>query len=52
MTLHTNIERDVILMNLEEQLTKVVSDMYDKRIEDCDDQELYYSVLTLTKQLM
>ena len=34
MTLHTNIERDVILMNLEEQLTKVVSDMYDKRIEN------------------
>jgi len=39
-------------MNLEEQLLKVAESLYGKTIEECDDKELYGSVLVLTKELM
>ncbi|NLL78832.1 MAG: glycogen/starch/alpha-glucan phosphorylase [Clostridiales bacterium] len=39
-------------MNMEEQLTKLTQDMYGKTIEQTTDQELYYAVLKLSKELL
>ena len=39
-------------MNMEEQLTKLTQDMYGKTIEQTTDQELYYAVLKLSKDLL
>ena len=39
-------------MNLEERLQKWTKKLYKKEIADCDSQELYYSILNVTKDLM
>lgn len=39
-------------MNMDEQLTKLMQEMYGKTIEQADDQELYYAVLKLSKELL
>ena len=39
-------------MNMEQKLQEVTKEMYGKSIGDCTDQELYYSILTVTKQMM
>ncbi len=52
MESNRNLGRDVIIMNLEEQLTLVTKRDYDKEIKDCTDKELYYSILSLVKTLM
>lgn len=52
MESNRNLGRDVIIMNLEEQLGQVTEKEYGKKIADCTDKELYYSILTLVKTLM
>ena len=52
MGLHSNLERDVVLMNLEQQITQLTVELFGKSLEECSDQELYYAVLTLIKELM
>ncbi len=52
MAAQTNLQKDVLVLNLEAQLKDVANDMYAKSIEALTDQELYYVVLTLTKRLM
>ncbi len=52
MESNRNLGRDVIIMNLEEQLTLVTKKEYGKEIKDCSEKELYYSILSLTKTLM
>ena len=39
-------------MNLEQQLTELTKEMYEKDIKDCTDAELYYAILKLSKDLM
>ena len=39
-------------MNLEQQLQDLTSDMYQKSIADCTDEQLYCAILQLTKGLM
>ena len=39
-------------MTLEERLQKWTKKLYKKEIADCDSQELYYSILNVTKDLM
>lgn len=39
-------------MTLEERLQKWTKELYKKEIADCDSQELYYSILNVTKDLM
>ena len=39
-------------MNLEEQLSIVTQEMFKKSIGDCTNEELYYSILKLTKKMM
>ena len=52
MAAQTNLQKDVLVLNLEAQLKDVANDMYAKSIEELTDRELYYVVLTLTKRLM
>lgn len=39
-------------MNLEERLQAITQKSYGKEVSQCEDKELYYSVLNLTKELM
>lgn len=48
----TNMKRDVLLSNLATQLEGLADDMYQKRVEDLNDQELYFCLLELAKRLM
>ena len=52
MESNRNLGRDVIIMNLEEQLSLVTKKDYGKEIGECTDKELYYSILSLVKTLM
>ena len=42
MESNRNLGRDVIIMNLEEQLGQITQKEYGKTIADCSDKELYY----------
>ncbi len=48
----TNMERDVLVLNLEKQFTELVTKDYGKDIAACTDQELYYACLKLCKELL
>lgn len=48
----TNMQRDVLVLNLEQQLEELAELMFQKKIEDLDDHEVYFCVLELTKQTM
>ena len=52
MESNRNLGRDVIIMNLEEQLGICTARDYGKKIGECSDKELYYSILSLVKTLM
>ena len=52
MSAQTNLQKDVLVLNLEAQLEDVASKMFGKSIKELSDQETYYAVLTLTKRLM
>ena len=52
MTLQSIMQREVLQMNLEQQLTELAKEMYGKEIKDCTDAELYYAILKLSKDLM
>ena len=46
------LQRELIETKLEEQLKDLVQEMYGKSIADCDDRELYFAILKLTKGLL
>lgn len=52
MSLQLKMQREVLQMNLEQQLQDLTKDMYGKAIADCSDSEIYYAVLQLSKNLM
>ena len=52
MSKHTNMQRDVLVLNLEEQLEGIASDKYGKTLKECTDQETYYVLLDMTTRLM
>ena len=52
MTLQSIMQREVLQMNLEQQLTELTKEMYGKEVKDCTDAELYYAILKLSKNLM
>lgn len=52
MSAQTNLQKDVLVLNLEEQLKEVAKEMFNKELSDLSDQETYYAVLVLTKRLM
>ena len=48
----SNLKRDVLVMNLEKELLNQTQENYGKNIADCTNEELYYSLLQLSKRLM
>lgn len=52
MTQATNLKRDVLVMNLEQELENQTQSGYGKSISACSNEELYYSILQLSKKLM
>ena len=52
MSAQTNLQKDVLVLNLEAQLKEIAKDMFGKELKDLSDRETYYVVLTLTKRLM
>ncbi len=48
----SNLKRDVLVMNLEKELEHQTQSSYGKAIADCTNEELYYSILQLSKRLM
>ncbi len=48
----SNLKRDVLVMNLEKELEHQTQSGYGKAIADCTNEELYYSILQLSKRLM
>ncbi len=52
MSAQTNLQKDVLVLNLESQLIEIAGEMYGKELSQLSDSELYYVVLLLTKRLM
>lgn len=52
MAAQTNLQKDILVLNLEEQLMEIAEKMYGKELSALTDQETYYAVLILTKRLM
>ena len=52
MSAQTNLQKDILVLNLEEQLKEVAKEMFGKELAALTDQETYYAVLVLTKRLM
>ena len=52
MTQASNLKRDVLVLNLEKVLEEQTQKGYGKSIAQCSNEELYYSLLQLSKQLM
>ena len=46
------LQREVIELKLEEQLESILQTNYGKSIADCDDAQLYYGILQLTKGML
>ena len=52
MSKHTNMQRDVLVLNLEEQLEGIANEKFGKTIKECTDQETYYVLLEMSSRLM
>jgi len=48
----TNMQRDILVLNLEEQMRRSALRQFDKELEDCTDKETYYVLLDVTNELM
>ena len=52
MAAQTNLQKDVLVLNMEGQLEDVAQSLFGKSLAQLSDQETYYTVLTYTKILM
>nr|WP_297708131.1 glycogen/starch/alpha-glucan phosphorylase [uncultured Butyrivibrio sp.] len=52
MSKHTNMQRDVLVLNLEEQLEGLANEKYGKTLKECTDRETYLVLLDMTTRLM
>ena len=52
MSKHTNMQRDVLVLNLEEQLDQIAGELFGKTLKECTDRETYYVLLEMTTRLM
>ena len=52
MSLKSELQREVILDNLESGIADNTREMFGKEIKACTDEELYYALLKLTKNLL
>lgn len=52
MSQQTNMQRDVLVLNLEQQLQELSDEMFQKKVKELSDHEVYFCLLELTKRLM
>lgn len=52
MSQQTNMQRDVLELNLENQLEELAEELFQKNVADLDNQEVYFCLLELTKRVM
>ena len=52
MAKHTNMQRDVLVTNLEGQLEDIADEKFGKGLKELSDQETYYVLLEMTTRLM
>ncbi|MBQ8597270.1 MAG: glycogen/starch/alpha-glucan phosphorylase [Lachnospiraceae bacterium] len=52
MAAQTNLQKDVLVLNMEQQLQDISKNMFGKELAALTDTEVYYVVLTYAKQLM
>ena len=48
----TNMQRDILALNMEQQLSDLASDKSGKSLSDCSNKELYYIILDYCKRLL
>ncbi len=48
----SNLKKDILVLNMEHQLTDIASEMFQKELKDLSDKEIYYVALTFTKRIM
>ncbi len=52
MSKHTNMQRDVLVLNLEEQLEQLADEKFGKSLRELTDRETYFVLLEMTTRLM
>lgn len=52
MAAQSNLKKDVLVLNMEQQMEEVAGEMFGKKLVELTDQETYYTILTFTKRLM
>lgn len=52
MAAQTNLQKDILVLNMEEQLAEVAREMFGKSLSELSIQETYYVILTYTKRVM
>ncbi|MCM1124876.1 MAG: glycogen/starch/alpha-glucan family phosphorylase [Lachnospiraceae bacterium] len=52
MAAQTNLQKDILVLNLEPQMEEIAKDLFGKGVAELTDQETYYVVLILAKRLM
>lgn len=52
MAAQTNLQKDILVLNMEEQLAEVAGEMFGKSLSELSVQETYYVILTYTKRVM
>ena len=48
----SNLKRDILILNMEHQLEEIASAMFDKKLENLTDKEMYYTILSYSKRIM
>ena len=52
MAKHTNMQRDVLVTNLEDQLQEIANEKFGKSLKEISNRETYYVLLEMTSRLM
>jgi len=52
MAAQSNLQKDVLIIHLEDQLIEIANTLYGRKIEDLTDKETYYVVLAVVKRIL
>ncbi|MCL2050915.1 MAG: glycogen/starch/alpha-glucan family phosphorylase [Lachnospiraceae bacterium] len=52
MAAQSNLQKDVLILHLEDQLNEISKSIYGKNIEDLTDNEVYFVVLSVVKRIL
>ena len=52
MASQTNLQKDILVLNLEPQMEEIAKELFSKGVSELTDRETYYVVLILSKRLM